>query len=388
MKILIKNKIAGCGLSLFPENYSVDESLSQPDAILVRSAIIDSQMLSPALLSVARAGVGVNNIPVNECSENGTVVFNTPGANANAVKELVLAALFLSSRKIIDAVEWVKSLDQTEDLEKLIEKEKNRFAGPELKGKTLGVIGLGAIGVLVANAAKDLQMNVLGYDPFLSVDSAWGLSRATHHASSVNQIFEECDYISIHVPLNDGTFHMINDSALQKMKDGVRILNFARAQLVDTSDLLRAIDSKKVACYAVDFPTADILGHDNVIAVPHLGASTPESEDNCAVMAVSQLTDYLENGNIKNSVNFPDVEMPDSFKTRICVLHRNIPNMLAQISAVFSNEKINIDTMINRAKGNYAYTVLDVESDIGEDFCRDIQKIDGVIKVRIISKNI
>jgi len=388
MNILIKNKIANCGLTILKDDYNISDNSTENEGILVRSALIEQTDLSSSLLAIARAGAGVNNIPIDDCSKKGIVVFNTPGANANAVKELVIAGLFLSSRKITDAVEWVKTLNKEDDVEKLIEKEKNRFVGPELHGKTIGVIGLGAIGVLVANAAKDLGMNVLGYDPYVSVDAAWGLSRATHHASDLNQIYEECDYITIHVPLNDSTHHLINEEALKKMKDGVRILNFARAQLVDTQAMLDAIDSKKVACYAVDFPTAEIIGKDGIIAIPHLGASTPESEDNCAVMAATQLKDYLENGNIKNSVNYPPVLMPTLFKTRICVLHKNIPNMLAQISSIVSNEKINIDTMINRAKGNFAYTVLDVEENVSDTLMHNIQNVDGVIKVRIISKNI
>lgn len=384
LNILTLNKIAACGIDCFDtQKYNVTDKSDAPDGILVRSQSMHDMELPSSLKAIARAGAGVNNIPLDKCSEAGIVVFNTPGANANAVKELVIAGLLMSSRRVVPAIEWAKTLKgKGEQVPKLIEKEKSQFVGPEIRGKKLGVIGLGAIGVLVANSAKRLGMDVYGYDPYLSVDAAWGLSSSINRAGSLEQIYETCDYITIHVPLNADTKCMINADALGMMPDGVRILNFSRADLVDSGDMLAALSSGKVACYVVDFPTDEMLNVENVIAIPHLGASTPESEDNCAVMAAHELIEYLENGNIINSVNFPSVEVPRGAHTRICVLHRNIPNMLAQISSVLSGAGINIESMVNRSKKENAYTILDVEDDVPDNLLSSIEKIDGVIRLR------
>lgn len=385
MKICTLNKIAACGTARFGAGYQVGEELQGADGVLVRSAAMHDMALPESLLAIARAGAGVNNIPVEDCSAKGIVVFNTPGANANAVKELVLAGLFLSSRRIVEGANWAQTLKGEGDaVGKLVEKGKSAFAGPELKGKKLGVIGLGAIGVLVANAAVALGMDVYGYDPFLSVDAAWRLSRAVHHAATLEEIYAQCDYITVHVPLTADTTGMLGKDAFAVMKDGVRILNFARAGLVDSKAMLAALESGKVAAYVVDFPTAEMLGVKNVLAIPHLGASTPESEDNCAVMAADELTDYLENGNITHSVNFPDMKVARSGDARICVLHKNVPNMLAQISAVVSAVGINIASMTNKSRKELAYTVLDIEGTAKEAVIRDILAIHDVIRVRLL----
>ena len=332
--ILTLNKISPLGLErLEPENFNIGSDIKNPHGVIVRSASMHDMALPENLLAVARAGAGVNNIPLEQCSEQGIVVFNTPGANANAVKELVLAGLLISSRKVIPAIEWAKTLKgEGDQVGKLVEKGKSAFAGGEIKGKKLGVIGLGAIGALVANAAEKLEMEVYGFDPYLSVDAAWRLSPTVHNVAKINQIFAKCDYITLHLPLTDGTKNMINAETLAQMKDGVRIMNFARGGLVHNDDLKAALASGKVAAYVVDFPDDEMLDVENVIAIPHLGASTPESEENCAVMAAKELRDYLRNGNIKHSVNFPDVSMPKSGKARICVLHRNITGMLSNIN--------------------------------------------------------
>ncbi|HHV51069.1 MAG TPA: phosphoglycerate dehydrogenase [Candidatus Avimonas sp.] len=384
--ILTLNKIAECGLDCFnKDTYNVSDNIENPDAILVRSASMHEMEFPKSLKAIARAGAGVNNIPLDKCSTEGIVVFNTPGANANAVKELVIAGLLLSSRKIVQSIQWANSLKgKGGEVPKLVEKGKSQFVGPEIKGKTLGVIGLGAIGVLVANSAKRLGMEVYGYDPYLSVDSAWGLSSSVHRASSLQQLYEISDYITVHVPLTPDTRGMINKSSIDMMKDNVRILNFSRAELVNSEDMLAALSSGKVACYVVDFPTDEMLGVENVIAIPHLGASTPESEDNCAVMAAKELINYLETGSIINSVNFPDVEVPKTEHTRICVLHKNIPNMLAQISGLVSSTGVNIETMVNRSKKDNAYTILDIDGDVSEDCLKAIEAIDGVIRIRKI----
>ncbi len=385
MNICTLNKIAACGTDRLGDGYTVTDSLENAAGVMVRSAAMHDMELPESLMAIARAGAGVNNIPVDACSEKGIVVFNTPGANANAVKELVLAGLFLASRKVVPSVQWATTLKGEGDaVAKLVEKGKSAFAGPEIYGKKLGVIGLGAIGVLVANAAEALGMDVYGYDPYLSVDAAWKLSRSIHHASDLETIYKECDYITVHVPLMDATKGMINADAFAKCKDGVRILNFSRAALVNSGDMLAALESGKVACYVVDFPTEEMLCVENVVAIPHLGASTPESEDNCAVMAADELKSYLENGNIVHSVNYPDVSAPRATANRICVLHKNIPNMLAQISAVVSAEGINIATMINKSRKDYAYTILDVEDAPSADALKQIMETDGVIRVRHI----
>ena len=385
-QIMTLNKIAACGTDRFDkDNYAVSGECAEPDGIMVRAAAMHEMELPSSLKAIARAGAGVNNIPLDKCSDAGIVVFNTPGANANAVKELVIDGLLISSRKVVSGIEWAKTLKgQGAEVTKLVEKGKSAFAGPEIRGKKLGVIGLGAIGSRVANCAVGLGMEVYGYDPYLSVDAAWRLSSKVHHATSYEQIFEKCEYITIHVPLTPETREKLNAEAFAQMPDGVRILNFSRADLVNGEDMRKALASGKVAAYVVDFPTDDMLGVENVIAIPHLGASTPESEDNCAVMAAEELIDYLENGNIRNSVNFPAMEIARTTDTRICVLHRNIPNMLAQISGVVSAEGNNIETMVNRSKKDYAYTILDVVGDVSDDCLDKIQAVDGVIRLRKI----
>ncbi len=383
--IKLMNKIPACGTDRLGANYTITDELAGAAGVLVRSAAMHDLALPESLLAIARAGAGVNNIPVDACGEQGIVVFNTPGANANAVKELVLTGLFLSSRKIVDGIAWAQTLkDEGDAVGKLVEKGKSAFVGPEVYGKKLGVIGLGAIGVLVANAAVSLGMEVYGYDPYLSVDAAWKLSRAIKHANTLEEIYAECDYITVHVPLMPATKGMLGKDAFAAMKDGVRILNFSRDGLVDSAAMKDALAAGKVACYVVDFPTAEMIGVENVIAIPHLGASTPESEDNCAVMAADQIKDYLENGNIKNSVNYPDVQVPRSGDTRICVLHKNIPNMLAQISAVVSADGVNIEAMTNKSRKDFAYTVLDIVGEAKENFTKDILDIEGVIRVRVL----
>ncbi len=385
MKICTLNKIAACGTDRFGAQYEIVDDIAGADGVMVRSAAMHDMELPASLAAIARAGAGVNNIPVDACSEQGIVVFNTPGANANAVKELVLAGLFLASRKVVDGCNWAQTLiGEGDAVAKLVEKGKSAYAGPEIKGKKLGIIGLGAIGVLVANAAVSLGMEVYGYDPYLSVDAAWRLSRAVRHANALDEIYTECDYISVHVPLTPDTKGMIGTDSIKMMKDGVRILNFARAGLVDSDAMKAALADGKVASYVVDFPTEEMLGVENVVAIPHLGASTPESEDNCAVMAADELRDYLENGNITHSVNFPDVSVPRGSGTRICVLHKNIPNMLAQISSVVSADGVNIDAMVNKSRKDYAYTILDVEGGINDDVAADIMKVDGIIRVRVL----
>ena len=384
MNICTLNKIAACGTDRLV-GYTITDTLDNAAGVMVRSAAMHDMELPDTLLGIARAGAGVNNIPIDQCSEQGIVVFNTPGANANAVKELVLAGLFLASRKVVDGIQWAQTLKGEGDaVGKLVEKGKSAYAGPELLGKKLGVIGLGAIGVLVANAAVALGMDVYGYDPYLSVDAAWKLSRHIHHANTLDEIYAECDYITVHVPLVADTKGMLNEAAFAAMKEGVRILNFSRAGLVDSDAMLAALAAGKVAAYVVDFPTDEMLGVPNVVAIPHLGASTPESEDNCAVMAANQLKAYLEDGNIINSVNFPEVNVPRAGDVRICVLHKNIPNMLAQISSVVSACGVNIASMTNKSRKDMAYTVLDIEGTVCDDVTEKITAIDGVIRVRIL----
>lgn len=386
-KILTLNKISPSGLDHFDRKlYTYGTEMEAPDAIMVRSAAMHDMEFDQKTVAIARAGAGVNNIPLGKCAEQGIVVFNTPGANANAVKELVLCGIFLASRKIVPAIEFAKTLKDTPeaDVSKQAEKEKSAFAGPEIKGKKLGVIGLGAIGVLVANSAKGLGMEVYGYDPYLSVDAAWNLSSTIHHAKSMQDIFSTCDYISIHVPLNNETRDLINAASITGMKDGIRILNFARGELVNTDDIIEALGTGKVAAYVTDFISEELLGVPGVVAIPHLGASTPESEDNCARMAVFELVDYLENGNIKNSVNMPAAEMHRAAQNRVCVIHKNIPNMLNQITTPFTNANINIVDLLNRSKGDYAYTMVDVDDEITADLINAIKDIEGTIRVRVL----
>lgn len=380
------NKISPIGMDIFDSNkYLCDAEAANPNGILVRSAAMHEMELPECLRAIARAGAGVNNIPVDKCTEKGIVVFNTPGANANGVKELAVLGLILASRKIAPGMAWVQTLAAEGDsVPALVEKGKGQFAGPEIKGKKLGVIGLGAIGILVANAAIALGMEVYGYDPYLSVDAAWQLSRGVHHAATLKEVYQHCDFISLHLPLNANTREMINAETIGMMKHGVRILNFARGELVNNKDILSAIEEKQVRCYVTDFPNAELLGHDGVLAIPHLGASTPESEDNCALMAAEQMVDYLENGNIKNSVNFPDVSAPRTTGVRIGVLHKNIPAMLSGITKVLSESGINIETMTNKSKKDNAYTLLDIiEGEVGESIVKEMENIDGVIKVTL-----
>ncbi|MBQ2815720.1 MAG: phosphoglycerate dehydrogenase [Clostridia bacterium] len=378
------NKISKNGLDRFNANYNCADEIDAPDAILVRSASMHEMEMPESLLAIARAGAGVNNIPCDKCAEQGIVVFNTPGANANAVKELVLAGLLMCSRKVLPAIEWAKTLKGNgAEVGKMVEKGKGAFAGPEIMGKKLGVIGLGAIGILVANAASALGMEVYGYDPYLSVDAAWKLSRSIKHAADMNEIFKECDYITVHVPLTPDTKGFINNDSIATMKDGVRILNFARGDLVDSAAIIDALANGKVAAYVTDFPSDDIIGVDGVIAIPHLGASTPESEENCAVMAANEIREYLENGNIVNSVNMPNVVVPRSTTVRVCIIHNNIPNMIAQISSAVSACNINIEKLNNQSRKDFAYTILDVEA-IDDAAIEGIKAIDGVIRVRVI----
>ena len=379
------NKISKIGLSRLGENYNIADDVQNPDAVLVRSAAMHDMELPESLLAIARAGAGVNNIPLDKCSEKGIVVFNTPGANANAVKELVLTGLLLSSRKVVDGIAWAKTLKGNGDaVGKMVEKGKSQFVGPEIKGKTLGVIGLGAIGILVANAAISLGMDVVGYDPYLSVDNALLISRKVKHVVSLDEIFAESDYITVHVPLTPDTKGVINAENIAKMKDGVRIINYSRADLVNSADVLAAIKNGKISAYTTDFATDDILGEEGVIVTPHLGASTPESEDNCAAMAADEIKDFLENGNIKNSVTLPNVSMAKSGAERVCVIHKNIPNILSTVTAALSETGNNIESMDSKSKKDYAYTILDVANDVDESAKAKIASIDGVIRVRVI----
>lgn len=384
-KINCINNIANVGLNLFTDNYEMVNNFNDANAVLVRSSSLHDQELPSSLEAIARAGAGVNNIPLEKCAENGVVVFNTPGANANGVKEIVIASLIMASRDIFGGVNWVNSCQEDPDIAKLVEKNKAKFAGTEIKGKKLGVIGLGQIGVLVANALNKLDMEVYGYDPYISVDAAWKLSKFIKQAKSLEEIFRECDFITVHIPLTDSTKGMFNKDAFAMMKDGVKILNFSRDTLVIDDDMVEALKSGKVGKYVTDFPNPKVCGIEGVTTIPHLGASTSESEDNCAVMAVKQLMDYLENGNIKNSVNYPSCDMGVCNNAgRMAINHKNIPNMLSQFTAAFAKENINIPDMINKSKGQYAYTILDSESPLTPELANKIREIDGVLKVRII----
>lgn len=381
--VKLLNKIAKCGTDIFDKDtYTVGEDVQNAEAIMVRSASMHEMEFDKELLAIARAGAGVNNIPLDKCSDEGIVVFNTPGANANAVKELAICALLLGSRKIVDGINWASTL--TEDVAKAVEKGKGAYVGPELYGKKLGVIGLGAIGALLANAAVPLGMKVYGYDPFITVDSAWRLSKEIKHATELSEIFSECDYISVHVPSTPDTKGMINAETIATMKDGVRIINLARADLVNNADIKAALESGKVGSYVVDFPTEETVNVPGIVAIPHLGASTPESEDNCAVMAANELVDYLECGNIKNSVNFPAASLPCGGGTRVCVLHKNVPAIISQITTVLSDEKLNIENMVNASKKDNAYTLLEVAGDVSDAAIEKLSAIENVIRVRVI----
>ena len=384
-KINCLNPIAACGMDLFNDTYEVVDDFAAADAVLVRSAAMHDLELSDNLLAIARAGAGVNNIPLDKCAEKGIVVFNTPGANANGVKELVIAGLLLASRDLMGGYNWVKENASDENIAKTVEKQKKHYAGCEIMGKKLGVIGLGAIGAKVANIGFRLGMEVYGYDPYVSVDAAWRLSSHVKHIKNVEDIYKECDYITVHVPALDSTKGMINKDAFAMMKDGVKILNFARDILVNDDDMIEALASGKVAKYVTDFPNAKIAGVDNVITLPHLGASTEESEDNCAVMAVKELRNYIENGNIINSVNYPncDAGVCDT-KGRITVCHKNVPAMLNRITNVFSEANINIAHMTNKSRGDYAYCVFDIDSESSKEVADKLSAIDGVLKVRVV----
>ena len=382
-KIKTMNHISPCGLQKLEERGCVvGEDIQAPDGLILRSADLHSYAFEPSLSAIARSGAGTNNIPLEDCCRRGIVVFNSPGANAEAVKEQILCSLVLSSRDVLGSIDWVKSLNgKGKDIPALVEKGKSQFAGPELMGKTLGVIGLGAIGALIANAAVSLGMNVCGYDPYLSVDAAWRLSRDVKHEVNLDGIYAKADYISINVPYTDQTFHMLDARAFSKMKDGVRVINLARGELVDTKAMAKALESGKVAAYVSDFASDEILEQENAITLPHLGASTPESEDNCAKMAVYEITEYLEKGTIRNSVNFPNLKVPYEGGYRVCLIHKNIPNMIASItSAVHTN----IENMGNRSRGDYAYTIIDLADQPTEENLAALRAIEGMISVRAI----
>ena len=379
------NPIAACGLDNFTADYAKTDDVNEADAILVRSAVMHDMDLPEALQAVARAGAGVNNIPLDKCAEKGIVVFNTPGANANAVKELVFAGMLLAARDIVGGIEWAKSDAADENIAKTAEKEKKKFAGTEIAGKKLGIIGLGAIGVLVANAAKHMGMEVYGYDPYLSINAAWNLSRDVKHVTDVNDIYRECDYITIHVPLLDNTKGMIGKDAITMMKDGVIIINLARDLLCDENAVLEGIKAGKIRKYVSDFANPTTAGQEGVILMPHLGASTEEAEDNCSIMAVQEVRDFLENGNIRNSVNYPNADMGVCQTAgRVAICHKNVANMITKFTGVFGEVGINIDNMTNKSKGDYAYTMIDTDSAITEELVKKLEDIEGVIRVRVV----
>lgn len=379
------NKISPVGLSKFDTTkYTYGDDIENPDAIMVRSAAMHDMEMPKSLLAIARAGAGVNNIPIDKCAAQGIVVFNTPGANANAVKELVICGMLLSSRKITKAIEWCKTIKNDENVGKSVEKGKSAFAGPEIKGKTLAVIGLGAIGRLVANAAVALGMDVVGYDPFLSEEAAEMLDKHVQVINDLDKIFPVADYITVHVPLTPDTKEMIREENIAKMKDSVRVINLARGDLANVSDIISALEEGRMAAYVTDFPTAELIGMDGVITLPHLGASTPESEENCASMGAMELIDFLENGNIKNSVNLPAVSADKSGVARITVIHINQPNMIATITDTISKDGVNIANFLDKNRGEYAYSIIDVDSEVSETVVEDIKKIGGVIRVRVI----
>jgi D-3-phosphoglycerate dehydrogenase / 2-oxoglutarate reductase len=384
------NAIAECGLNVFDkDHYKINNDSENPDAIVLRSFNMHSMEFENQLKAIARAGAGVNNIPVDKCTEQGIVVFNTPGANANAVKELVLTTLMASSRNLFAGISWTKTLvGEGEQVPKLVEAGKKQFVGKEIKGKTLGVIGLGAIGANVANDALQLDMDVIGFDPFISVNTAWNLSRNVERAMTIEQLFANSDYITVHVPLTDDTRGMFNKETFSIMKDGVHILNFSRGELVNEQDMAVALEGGKVGKYITDFPNETVLNMKNVIAIPHLGASTTESEENCAIMATRQVKAFLETGNIKNSVNFPNVTLPYNGKRRLTVFHKNVPNMVSQFTTALSTYNLNIADMVNRSRGDYAYTMIDIDNEINGDIVpsleKDIQQIEGTVTVRVI----
>ena len=383
MKVLKLNAISPVADEIF-QGYEYGDAVKDPDGIMLRSFAMHDYPMGENLLAIARAGAGVNNIPVDACTQKGIVVFNTPGANANAVKELVLCELFLGGRKIVSGANWVQSLKGQEGIGKLVEKGKSKFVGAEVLGKTLGVIGLGAIGAMVANAAIDLGMTVIGYDPFISVKNAWMINNRVKFTSDLNVIFAQCDYITVHVPLTPDTKNMFNKDSLAKCKDGVVIINNARGDLVVSADMVAAVESGKVSRYITDFPSEELLGKENILCVPHLGASTPEAEDNCAYMAAKQLTDYLENGNIVNSVNYPAVSMPRTSKSRVCVLHKNVKEILSKMLAIVSSQGINVAHMQDQSKGDYAYLILELDDEPTKASVEMLRSLPDVIRVRVL----
>ena len=384
-KIHCLNAIASVGTDIFNENYKLTDNINEADAVMVRSAAMGDMEFSKNLLAIARAGAGVNNITIERCADSVIVVFNTPGANANGVKELVICGMLLAARDVVGGIEWTRSIKDSDTISKDVEKGKKNFAGGEIKGKKLGVIGLGAIGAEVANAAASLGLEVFGYDPYISVNSAWRLSRKIKHITDINEIFRNCDYITLHLPLTNDNKGMIGKDSIAEMKDGVIILNFARDLLVDDDEMEKALESGKVARYVTDFPNTKSAKMEKAIVIPHLGASTKESEDNCAVMAANELVDYLENGNIKNSVNFPSCDMGVcQSEGRVAILHKNIPNMIGQITSAFAKNGYNISDLTNKSKGTKAYTLIDIESKASDKLVDELNSIDGVLKVRVI----
>lgn len=385
-KIHTLNKIARCGLDrLARGNYEITTEIDAPNAILVRSADMHSMEIPQSVLAIARAGAGVNNIPVSACTQRGIVVFNTPGANANGVKELVIAGMLMSSRNLYEGITWANSLKESNgDIPAMVEKGKSKFVGPELQGKTLGVIGLGAIGVMVANAAASLGMRVLGYDPFISVESAWKLSHKVIKAPNIDTLVAKADYITLHVPLNNETRGLFNTERIAKMKKGARLLNFSRSGLVDNAAVKTAIAEGKLGGYVIDFPEAELLGVDKILCIPHLGASTPESEDNCAIMAAEQVSKYLEYGNIKNSVNFPDCEMAPTGRTRITLINNNVPKVISHVTTILGENGLNIDEMLNKNRGEIAYNIIEVSDKVSDELVKKLEKVNGVVAVRVI----
>ena len=384
-KVNCLNPISNLGLDRLNDNYEMTEDFAEAEVALVRSASMHDMDLPDSLMAVARAGAGVNNIPLDVCAEKGVVVFNTPGANANGVKELVLCGMLLASRDIIGGNQWVADNKADENINKTMEKAKKNFAGNELKGKKLGVIGLGAIGVLVANAAAAMDMEVFGYDPFISVKAAWTLKARVHHVQNLKQIFEDCDYITVHVPFSDKTANIIDAEAIAAMKSDVRVLNFARGGLIDDEAMMKAMDEGKIAAYVTDFPTKELLQYEQVIGVPHLGASTPESEENCAVMAANEIMEYLETGNITHSVNLPDMQLAQECKYRICIINKNVPNVVGAITTALANVGVNIENMANKGKKDYAYMILDTNDEVSEELMERLRSREGIINARLIT---
>jgi len=386
-RIQTMNKISPFGLDLFPrDRYEIASDIPNPDAILVRSADMNSMELPSSVLAIARAGAGYNNIPVQRCSESGVVVFNTPGANANAVKELTLAAMLISSRDIVGGINWTRSVADRADVAELVEKEKSKFTGPEIKSKTLGVVGLGAIGVMVANDAVSLGMDVIGYDPYISVDAAWNLSREVVRADTLESLLAKSDYVTLHLPLSDTTKGLLDAGKFRLMKKDARVFNFSRNALVKDKDIVEALEGGKLVSYVTDFPSAELLACKKVIGIPHLGASTPEAEDNCAIMAVKQLIDYLEGGTVRNSVNFPRCKLEQRAAHRLLVINKNIPNMVGQITTILAGANVNITDLINHHRDEYAYNIIDTEQQIHDPVMEQIRNVDGIIRVRTIGK--